>query len=168
MVKYGITANVEVDKIRSLASGHLAFHLMAKEGKPDHILAESPNKSLVLTALSHPLIEDGCEKVGTVVLRGRPLQVLRAFLDAHPGRIEVYMGPGVFDDDLRVSFTARDSGGYDRLTVWPSGRASLEVFWGSEDYWDRWFVDPTGEVEYTGTLVDEYRRPPTWLYDALK
>lgn len=52
--------------------------------------------------------------------------------------------------------------GYNEITAYPDGVVVITTTWGSQDYWDRWVVFPSGEIEYCGT-VDGPRYLPDWV-----
>jgi hypothetical protein len=133
------------------------------------VVEDGKGRTIVLCPPHHGFADS--KEVESLCLRGMTLRVLRAFLKGHPKeRIELYFGPdSLASDESHLALVAYDciGDGYDKLKIWQSGIFSITVYWGSQDFWDQWVVDPqSGEVTYTGT-VDGYRRLPAWLEEVL-
>jgi hypothetical protein len=169
----GVTVKVG-PAIRSVVrvSPFVAFVLMAKDGEPHHIAVEAHDAPRFAFTPDGPIWPEGnYSTMGVIWLKGKALEVLRAFLEAHPEGVTLYMSymsEAPFGEEWQLAFTAHDGleGYYTRLIIWPWGMAVKES-WGQESFYDSWAVDPsTGQARYTGT-VEGVRYLPVWLVKAL-
>jgi len=151
-------------------SSFVALALMGDEGgRPRHVAVEASGAPRLAFGPNGPIWpgDEGYRTLGVIWFRGKGLDILRAFLEAHEG-VPVTLSMGVTGEGCEAVLTAWDGpeGYYSRLAVWSWGM-SAEESWGQESHFDRWSVDSaTGEVTYTGT-VEGPRYLPVWLARAL-
>ena len=74
---------------------------------------------------------------------------------------------GSVGDAIQITASHADGDAENVLTLYPDGSIRFEGYWGSQDYWDAWEVEPGGTARYAGT-AESHRKPPPCIEAVAK